>query len=176
MVFLVWCSKDKLLLNVIPRFCATDLLRQSEQYYHTEESNTYTYAYVVVMDFTFQPSNEQIRNHMDLNSFSHLSFHLVEQVRYLEAAWGTTAASWHSNEPVEVVKHLTRRPPGHLHVEVFPGGHIGRLAQGRPSSAGGIFYFLFFAIYLGPWVPPQIVRDSQRGRCLVYFCYTAKIK
>ena len=93
MVFLVWCSKDKLLLNVIPRFCATDLLRQSEQYYHTEESNTYTYAYVVVMDFTFQPSNEQIRNHMDLNSFSHLSFHLVEQVRYLEAAWGTTAAS-----------------------------------------------------------------------------------
>lgn len=41
---------------------------QSEQSYHTEESNTHTYAYVVDMDFTFQPTNEQIYNHMDWNS------------------------------------------------------------------------------------------------------------
>lgn len=51
---------------------------------------------------------------------------------------------------------LIRRPPGHLHVKVFPGGHTGRRAQGRPSSAGGIIFYFLPSILGIPWVPPWI--------------------
>lgn len=51
---------------------------------------------------------------------------------------------------------LIRRPPGHLHVKVFPGGHTGRRAQGRPSSAGGIILYFLPSILGIPWVPPWI--------------------